>query len=190
MIYEDGFEDTSYNMELEKIKNKIMGLYNELVVNTYRQSNPQATPEAIEEFLEENAIEFKGEDGFNEEADRIKNLLDLLTHEDDTDEAAERDYEKHDVAKGSVPKDKTHDRLFKAPTKPFDVAGGGLFNRKESQYRPSTKPLRTPTGSIKRLIDDAPKVSTKSLEDVWNAEREKLLELVRKRNKEHGVKFW
>jgi len=189
MNIEDIFSNSVYDMELEKIKSKIMRLYSDLLTKAYKASNPAASEEQINEFLEDNSIEFKGS-GFDDEAERLEDLLDLLVHEDDLDEAAKRKYDKYDVEKGQEPKDKQHDKLFKAPTKPFDIAGGGMFTPKESKYRPSTKPLSYKKSSLKRLIDDDPKVDTKSLQDIWDAEREKLLELVKKRNKEHGIKFW
>ena len=51
LTIEAAFADTSYDMELEKIKNKIQRLYTELLVKTFKAANPNATSEQIENFF-------------------------------------------------------------------------------------------------------------------------------------------
>jgi len=55
--------DTSYDLELDKIKSKIQKLYRDLLVKTFKMANPNATPEELANFLEKNDLDFKG-DGF------------------------------------------------------------------------------------------------------------------------------
>ena len=77
LTLESALMDTSYDLELEKIKNKVKQLYNNLLVKTYKASNPSASPEEIQEFLETNELEFKGE-GFEEESEDMESLLEML----------------------------------------------------------------------------------------------------------------
>ncbi len=68
---ESALMDTSYDLELDRIKIKIKQLYRDLVVKTYKASNPGASLDDIENFLEQNELEFKG-DGFDEEAEDLQ----------------------------------------------------------------------------------------------------------------------
>jgi len=61
MHLSDLFEDTSFDMELDKIKEKIVQLYNQVLEKAYKMENPTGTPEEMAMFLEENGLEFKGE---------------------------------------------------------------------------------------------------------------------------------
>lgn len=189
MTLEDALADTSYDMELERIKNKIQKLYNDLLVKTFRMSKPGASQEEIQAFLDANELEFKGV-GFNEEAEGLEKMMDLLMQDEDIDEVSEKDYEKPQVEQGDELRAKVRDALTVPLTKALKDPSGGLFTPNDTRKKTKTKAPEVPRGSIKRLIDDAPEVNTKELQDIWDAEREKLLELVRKRNKEHGVKFW
>lgn len=72
---EAALSDTSYNLELEKIKNKIAQLYKELLTKTFKQANPAASMEELYSFLEENELEFKDTEEFEDEAEDIENIL-------------------------------------------------------------------------------------------------------------------
>ena len=185
---EDALADTSYNLELDRIKNKIARLYRELLLKSLKQSNPGATEEQIASFLEENELEFKG-DGFDEEAEDLQSLIDLLMHEnEELDEVKEKDYEKHDVQKGSKAKEISEGRPA-TQTANIKIAQGGLFTPSVKRTKPKVTQVSvpTPTGRIKRVATDNPKVRTEQLKTIWEKEREKLLALVRERNKEYGV---
>ncbi len=188
MTLEAAFADSSYDMELEKIKNKIQKLYMDLVEKTYRVANPGASNEQLQAFQDANAIEFQGK-GFNEEAEGLEKLLELLMQDEDLDSVGDKDYEKPEVEKGKELSSKSSDKLSVPLMEALKAHKGGLFDSKDKRDQPVTEALKTPRGKIERLIDDDPKVETQTLQDIWDAEREKLLELVRKRNKEHGVKF-
>ena len=173
-------------MELEKIKNKIQRLYTELLVKTFKAANPNATSEQIENFLEANELEFKGT-GFEEEADDLDAMLDLLGKDDELDEIKNKSFEAPDVERGKELKSKSNEKTTAPTTTDLKLPTGGLFKPKDAQSRPKTKSLKTPTGKIKRIIDDAPTIKTQELKDIWEAERSKLLALVEQRNKEFGV---
>lgn len=189
MTLEAALADTSYDLELEKLKKKIQQLYVDLATKTFKAANPGATQEQLESFLEDNGIEFKEAESFDEDADGLEKLLELLSQDEALDKVSEKDFEKHDVEKGK--KLKSNKEKSTVPsTEALEDHTGGLFTPGDKRAKTSTKALKTPRGTIKRSAVDPVKVETKSIQDVWDAEREKLLQLVRKRNKEHGVKFW
>jgi len=99
----DLFDDTSFDLELEKIKEKIIQLYNQLAEKAYRIENPGASPEEIASFLEDNGLEFKSEEGsFEEESNELQEVLDqMLGPQDDLDPVKDMKYSKPTVETGS-----------------------------------------------------------------------------------------
>ena len=84
----DLFDDTSFDMELDKIKEKIVQLYNQVLEKAYKMENPTGTPEEMAMFLEENGLEFKGEqESFDAESSELQGILDQMMGEgtDDLD---------------------------------------------------------------------------------------------------------
>lgn len=178
--------DTSYDLELDKIKNKIQKLYRDLLVKTFKMANPNATPEELANFLEKNDLDFKG-NGFEEESEDLENLLDMLSKEDDLESVTDKNFEKPEVEKTKELKSKSKEKTTVPSTLSLKVPTGGLFTPKDLHKIPKTKSLKTPTGKVKRVIDDKPKVKTIELKEIWDSERQKLLDLVKERNKEYGV---
>ena len=91
----DLFDDTSFDMELEKIKEKIVQLYNQVLEKAYKMENPTGTPEELQMFLEENGLEFKGEqESFDAESSELQEILDQMMGEgtDDLDPVKDKDY--------------------------------------------------------------------------------------------------
>ena len=185
---EELLSSPSYDMELDKIKNKIRSLYRDMLTKVYKAAKPGATDIALQEFLEENDIDF-GEDSeeFSEEVESIETIMDQLLKLDDLDPISEKQFSKPDVESGKELKNKTHDKVKEFNTKALKVPTGGLFTPSDKHSVPKTSSLATPKGSIKRIIDDNPKVNKETLKAIWDMERQKLLDLVAKRNKEHGV---
>ena len=98
----DLFDDTSFDLELEKIKEKIIQLYNQLAEKAYRIENPGASPEEIASFLEDNGLEFKEDNSFEEESNELQEVLDqMLGPQDDLDPVKDREYSKPTVETGS-----------------------------------------------------------------------------------------
>jgi hypothetical protein len=98
----DLFDDTSFDLELEKIKEKIIQLYNQLAEKAYRIENPGATPEEIASFLEDNGLEFKEDNSFEEESNELQEVLDqMLGPQDDLDPVKDMKYSKPTVETGS-----------------------------------------------------------------------------------------
>jgi len=188
LTLESALTDTSYDLELEKIKNKIKQLYTNLITQTYKVSNPSASPEDIQNFLELNELEFKG-DGFEEESEDLESLLEALSKEDDLEEVKDKSYEKPDVENGRELKSKSKEKTTAPTTKAINIQSGGLFTPKDKNTIPKTSALKIPTGKIQRSITDNPSVNTLGLKDIWDEERNKLLALVQKRNKENGVRL-
>tara|TARA_B100001250_G_scaffold413645_1_gene448473 strand:+ start:1282 stop:1851 length:570 start_codon:yes stop_codon:yes gene_type:complete len=186
LTMESFLSDTSYDIELDKIKNKIKRLYEELLVKTYKSINPQATPEDIANFIENNELEFK-ETGFEAEADNLDDILDLLGKEDNLEQVKDKSYEIPNVETGKQLKSKSKEKTTAPLTTAMEMPKGGLFTPKDKHTMPLTKALKVPRGKISRIIDDNPKVNSQELKAIWEAEREKLVDLVNRRNKEFGV---
>ena len=99
----DLFDDTSFDMELEKIKEKIVQLYNQVLEKAYKMENPTGTPEELQMFLEENGLEFKGEqESFDAESSELQEILDQMMGEgtDDLDPVKDKDYTNPTIEKG------------------------------------------------------------------------------------------
>ncbi len=185
---ESALIDTKYDLELEQIQNKIRSLYRDLLTKAFKKSNPGASIEEISSFIEENDLEFLGE-GFDEEAEDLESLLELLSKEDDLDRISERNFEKPDVESGKKLKSKTNEKTTTPSTVPLKIPKGGLFAPKDIHKIPKTASLKVPTGGVKKIIDEDRQVNIRELKDIWDEEREKLLKLVRSRNKEFGVRL-
>lgn len=184
---EAALSDTSYNLELEKIKNKITRLYTELLIKTFKQANPAASMEELSSFLEKNELEFKETEEFEDEAEDIENIISLLSDKENLDLVKDKIFETPSVASGKIPGNKTNEKGVIPNTVALKDYKGGLFTPPDKKVTTITKALKTPTGKVTRVIDDNPKVNTQMLKDVWDKERDKLLDLVRQRNKEYGV---
>ena len=58
MTMEELLSGSSYNMELDKIKNRIKSLYRDMLTKVYKAANPGATVSDIQSFLDDNDIDF------------------------------------------------------------------------------------------------------------------------------------
>ena len=103
MHLSDLFDDTSFDMELDKIKQKIVQLYNQVLEKAYMMENPVADPEQLAMFLEENGLEFKGEqESFDAESNELQEILEqMMGSNDELDPVKDKDYVNPKVEKGS-----------------------------------------------------------------------------------------
>jgi len=99
----DLFDDSALDLELEKIKQKIAKLYNEVLEKVFKIDNPTGSEEELAAFLEENGLQFNNEQGsFEEETSEIQNILDqMLSSEDTLDPVKDRSYSKPTVESGA-----------------------------------------------------------------------------------------
>lgn len=183
----DIFSDSTLDAELETIKKKIDKLYNSLLEAAYRAKNPGASPEDIEAFLEENSLDFPETAG--DELDELLGMIDSLTEEDDLDPVSEKAYSKPDVESGAELGAKSKD----APSAPKTVnikEPKGMFQQpQDSRVKVKTSKVAEPTGIQKRSENHERHniIEKKTIRAVLDKERQRLLRLVKKRNKEFGV---
>ena len=99
----DLFDDTSFDMELEKIKEKIVQLYNQVLEKAYKMENPTGTPEEMAMFLEENSLEFKSEEqSFDAESNELQEILEqMMEGEDSLEPVKDMEYTNPAIEKGS-----------------------------------------------------------------------------------------
>ncbi len=80
----DLFDDSALDLELEKIKQKITTLYNQILEQVFKVENPVATPEEVTAFLEENGLQFKNEiNSFEDESNELQDILDEMISKED-----------------------------------------------------------------------------------------------------------
>ena len=187
MTLETVFEDTSYDLELERLQNKVMSFYKQLLTATFKQSNPGASSDSLEEFLETNSISFKGT-GFEEESNELESLLDNLLKQDDVDNVADKSYEKPDVSKGKEPKSKTHEGKKIEKTIHLDIQKGLFRKSPDKREEISSQKIPDPTGQKlgKKATDDGLTRKTQDLRDFWEKERDTLLNLIYRRKRVMG----
>ena len=103
MHLSDLFDDTRFDMELDKIKEKIVQLYNQVLEKAYKMENPTGTPEEMAVFLEENGLEFKGEqESFDAESSELQEILEqMMEGQDSLEPVKDMDYTNPAIEKGS-----------------------------------------------------------------------------------------
>lgn len=142
------FNDSTFDLELEKIKEKIAKIYNQLVEKVYRTDNPGATPEEIAQFLEDNGLEFKTEENFDEEIEELEEALDSMLQEEDLDPVKDKDYKDPKVETGKELKSKTHEKKELKETANLPEPKGLMATPADSRKRVITKKVKDPTGKI------------------------------------------
>jgi|14_taG_2_1085336.scaffolds.fasta_scaffold01065_11 hypothetical protein len=167
------------DLELENIRNKILQMYTDLLTKAFSVENPSASPEELEEFLAMNSL---GEISSQED-----DLTDLL---DDLSPVSEMPYEEPKEHRGPTKQSEKHERGDIPDTTPVPIPEG-MF-RKASQKQedvPNTRKVEDPTGPQKRsAIHERQNVfDRKTVKQLLDKERQRLLRVVEKRNKEFGV---
>ncbi len=167
------------DLELENIRNKILQMYTDLLTKAFSVENPSASPEELEEFLAMNSL---GEISSQED-----DLTDLL---DDLSPVSEMPYEEPKEHRGPAKQSEKHERGDIPDTTPVPIPEG-MF-RKASQKQedvPNTRKVEDPTGPQKRsAIHERQNVfDRKTVKQLLDKERQRLLRVVEKRNKEFGV---
>ena len=90
MLIENILDDTADGLELERIKEKISSVYNQMLSQSFKNKKPSGTPEELEEFLASNELSFgPPAESLDSEAENIDALLDKLLHNDSIKPVAE-----------------------------------------------------------------------------------------------------
>ena len=135
----DLFDDSALDLELDKIKQKIAKLYNEILEQVFKVENPTGSPEELASFLEENGLQFNNEQAsFEEETSEIHDILDqMLSGEDTLDSVKDRSY-----------------------SKPTVESGKEIKAHKDKKQLPETSALPEPTGLMATPKDSHIKAKT------------------------------
>lgn len=184
------FSDSTFDLELEKIKEKIIKLYNSMLEKAYRIENPGASPEEIANFIEENSLEFNEEsEDFEDEANELEEMIDSLLIEDDLDPVKDKSYSKPTVESGSEPKSKTHEKKELKETVNLPEPKGLMATPEDSHTKPKTSKVADPVGTQKhsKTHERQNIIDKKTIHAILDKERQRLLRLVEARNKEFGV---
>lgn len=99
----DLFDDSALDLELDKIKQKIAKLYNDILEQVFKVENPTGSPEELAAFLEENGLQFNTDkNSFEEETSEIHDILDqMLGKEDNLEQVKDKSYSKPTVESGA-----------------------------------------------------------------------------------------
>ena len=184
------FNDTTFDLELEKIKEKIIKLYNSMLEKAYKAENPGASPEEIAQFIEENGLEFKEEEeDFSEEVDSLLEALDSLEQTEDLDPVIDKDYKDPKVETGKELKSKTHETKELKETVNLPEPKGLMSTPSDSQIKVKTTKVVDPTGTQKhsKTHERQNILKKETIHAILDKERQRLLRLVEARNKEMGV---
>ena len=140
MHLSDLFDDTSFDMELDKIKEKIVQLYNQVLEKAYKMENPTGTPEEMAMFLEENSLEFKSEqESFEAESSELQGILDqMMEGKDSLEPVKDKDYTNPTIEKG--PELKAHRSKLDLPKTSALPVPKGLMATPEDVHK------KIPTG--------------------------------------------
>ena len=154
MLIEDLFEDSTFDSELEKIKEKIAQLYNQMIEKAYRLENPGATLEDIEFFLEDNKLQFAMEEtGLEDEITGLEDMLvDLLDPVDELDPVVDKTYAKPTVETGKELKSKTHSKGDVPNTTKVSDHKGLMSTPADLKKTVRTKKVEVQTGPRKTSV--------------------------------------
>lgn len=164
--------DSTLGLDLEKIRGKILALYNALLTQAYKAENPTASPEELQAFLEENALDFPETDE-DSEVDELLDMIDDLTREDDLD-PVDKDGKSPDVEQGKEPKSKSHEQGDTPDTKPVPIQTGMLNTPADQRVKKRTRSLDTPTGKIK---ERKPELRRASFGELFDGIKDELADL-------------
>jgi len=179
-------DDSTFGLELEKIRKKIATLYESLLLQVYRAENPGASPEEIQAFLEENALDFPEVEEDSEEIDALLEMIDNLG--DDLD-PVDKDGKSPDVEQGKEPKSKSHEKGDTPDTQPVPIQTGMLNTPADQRVKTRTRKQEDPTGTQKhsKTHERQNILKKETIHAILDKERQRLLRLVEARNKEMGV---
>ena len=156
------FDDSTFGLDLEKIRTKIVELYTSLLVQAYKAENPVATDEEIQAFLEENALQFPSSE--ESEIDELMEMLDDLTLEDELD-PVEANGEAPKVEQGKEPGSKTHEKGDTPDTKVTPIQTGMLTSKADVTKKVRSQKVEDPTGRLPTKKADKRTVQIGSLFD-------------------------
>jgi hypothetical protein len=185
-ILDDTIKDNDIgdSLELDKIKHKIKDIWSKIVAAQYKDQYPEG--EDLDTYLEENTLYFQGEERPDSELETLLSTLDeLFNDKEDLD-----------------PIDSSGSSPSYAGKSLKSVSEGRSSNPGTYKYTHSTTttPSDSPTtvsstsytipksGSLKRnKSSDRSTAISRSLMELLEEERRKLLKIVTRRNKEFGV---
>jgi hypothetical protein len=150
MLIQDLFDDSTFDLELEQIKEKIIKIYNQMLEKMYHLENPGASQEEIEDFLYDNSLEFKEpEVDFDSEIDDIQLMLDqMLDTEENLDPVKDMSYTKPTVQIGKELKSKTNSKGDIPKTVKLPDPKGLMATPNDSRKVIKTKKVEIQKGKI------------------------------------------
>ena len=174
------FSDSTLGLELEKIKEQVAKLYNQMILKAYKASNPAATEEDIAAFLEENKLDFEDYEEPSDELDELSEIVESLIDGDDLDLVKDKNYTNPDVETGSEMTAKSKSFTTTPDTKNLEIQTG-MLSRATTREEVKTSKLPEHEGKQKRSATHE-QVDFTDIKPVFKKIQESLKDLKQRQN--------
>ena len=195
----DIFEDTTHerpvsnSLEIDRIKAKVLSVWNQLMAATYdiEYKNKDQEDEdymSLEEYMEDNKLTFAGEEEPETEIDSLLEMFENMLDPQEELEPIDSDAKAPTYGSTNLSSNK---ESLKVPEGSYQAEHVSTKTPKDAKDKSKSSSYIEPTGktlTTKTHERSAP-ISIKSIEDILKVERERLLRLVAKRNKQFGVRL-
>jgi hypothetical protein len=184
---------THHSLELDRIKEKIRSIWNQLLVAQYKETYKYQSDEdedyvGFDEYADKNKLQFAGEEEDVTEVDSILEMLEGIL--DNGDELSPVSSEGKAPSYGSTSLASNKDPST-VTTTTYNVKHSSTKPVSDSERRVKSGTYDKPTGgqTLKSVNHEQSLAHTKSLLEILDVERQRLLSLVAKNNKKYGVRL-
>lgn len=188
----DIFEDSCDSLELDRIKAKVLEVWSHLLSVTYEKEYKDMSEEdddykTLEHYLEHHKLMFGGDVQEQSEEDELLDMLDNLLEEDEELEPVQSEGKAPKYSGSSLSSNK---ETSKVPSGSYSSEHMTTKTPSDSEERVKSSSYKEHRGkTLKSKTHTSSSAHMQSLEDILKIERERLLRLVAKRNKEFGVRL-
>ena len=196
----DIFEDTTHerpvsnSLEIDRIKAKVLSVWNQLVAATYdiEYKNKDQEDEdymSLEEYMEDNKLTFAGEEEPETEIDSLLEMFENMLDPQEELEPIDNDAKAPTYGSTNLSSNK---ESLKVPEGSYQAEHVSTKTPKDAKDKLQATTYKEPENGKKltsKTHEQSAPISIKSIEDILKVERERLLRLVAKRNKQFGVRL-
>ncbi len=180
-------------LEIDRIKDKIRNIWNQLLVAQYNETYKYQSDEdddyvSLDEYTDKNKLQFAGEEQAITEVDSILEMLEGLL--ENGDELSPVDSEGKAPSYGSTSLSSNKDSsTVAATTYKMEHSATKPVSDSENRVKSGTYDKPTSGKLLKSASHERSMAHTKSLLALLDVERQRLLAVVAKNNKEFGVRL-
>jgi len=194
----DIFKDTcdhnsTDSLELDRIKAKVLEVWSQLLSATYEKEYHDMNEDSddfvtLEHYLDHNKLMFEGDEQPEDEVDTLLTMFEDMLDPQEELESISGDSKAPTYSGTSL---SAHKESSKAPKGTYDATHASTKTPSDSEIKAKSSSYIEPTGKTltTKIHEQSAPISIKSIEDILKVERERLLRLVAKRNKQFGVRI-